>query len=264
MRLENLAPNIDPSLFAEPQRLEVALAKSPSCRKLKSYWHFKSCGFGKAARECSEPHHFGRCPLPKHDLRNGRLNQTAYSLYFWIRDVADSDLVGWIDDRLRCAAALNPNNPVPAMREAVVAPLRNIFGAADKVLQMSLASILLAAHDRPLWNGTGGSMIAIDSLVHAWLARSGILANLKGTHPYGPRCYGPNGCAEILEKIAGRIDARQFNRSFPARFPRFIQFALWRYCAQEALGICNANRIRKGCELQWCQLYPCCARQRTA
>ena len=33
-------------------------------------------------------------------LRNGHLNQMAYSLYLFIRDVADGDLVGWIDDRV--------------------------------------------------------------------------------------------------------------------------------------------------------------------
>ena len=38
-----------------------------------------------------------RCPLPSHDLRNGRLNQTAYSLFLFIRDIADGDLIGWID-----------------------------------------------------------------------------------------------------------------------------------------------------------------------
>jgi hypothetical protein len=33
-------------------------------------------------------------------LRNGRLNQTAYSLFLFIRDIADGDLVGWIDRQL--------------------------------------------------------------------------------------------------------------------------------------------------------------------
>jgi len=41
--------------------------------------------------------------LPKHNLRNGRLNQTAYSLFLFIRDIADGDLVGWIDGQLQAA-----------------------------------------------------------------------------------------------------------------------------------------------------------------
>jgi hypothetical protein len=31
---------------------------------------------------------------------HGRLNQLAYSLFLFIRDVADGDFVGWIDRRL--------------------------------------------------------------------------------------------------------------------------------------------------------------------
>ena len=40
------------------------------------------------------------CPLPLHEFRNGNLNQLAYSLFLFIRDVAGGDLVGWIDRRL--------------------------------------------------------------------------------------------------------------------------------------------------------------------
>jgi len=31
---------------------------------------------------------YRRCPLPRHALRNGRLNQTVYSLFLFMRDVA--------------------------------------------------------------------------------------------------------------------------------------------------------------------------------
>jgi hypothetical protein len=40
----------------------------------------------------AEPDHFPACPLPTHDLRNGRLNQAAYSLFLFMRDVANGDL----------------------------------------------------------------------------------------------------------------------------------------------------------------------------
>ena len=71
----------------------------PACPKLHSYWQLYDCGYSKLRRTCAEPDHFGRCPLPSHDLRNGRLNQTAYALYLFIRDLADKDLIGWIDER---------------------------------------------------------------------------------------------------------------------------------------------------------------------
>jgi hypothetical protein len=53
---------------------------APSCPKLKTYWHFYDCRYDKISRTCAEPDHIDHCPLPSHHLRNGRLNQTAYSI----------------------------------------------------------------------------------------------------------------------------------------------------------------------------------------
>ena len=243
--------------------IDYRLSKRPSCPKLKSYWHFHECNYVKSRRSCSQPEHYSRCPLPKHRLRNGRLNQTAYSLFLFLRDIADSDLVNWIDGQLSSAIFVGKAKPIPAMRESLLGPLRHIYGVADKVLGMAFAMILLAAPDaRTHWHETGGSMIAIDTLVHKFLHRTGILARYNAKHPYGPRCYDKNGCAKIIEKIAVAIDAKEFNKTFPSYFPRFVQYAIWRYCAQEGLGICNGNRIddRKRCQIKWCRLFFCCAR----
>src|SRR6516165_6645677 len=70
------------------------LRQPVSCPKLRSYWHFQNCRYNKTRYTCAEPDHLPRCPLPRQWLRNGRLNQTAYSLYLFIRDVAGGDLVG--------------------------------------------------------------------------------------------------------------------------------------------------------------------------
>ena len=74
-----------------------ALSRSPSCPKLGGYWRFYDCRYHKGSDTCSEPGHIDACPLPRHPLRNGRLNQMAYSLFLFMRDVADGDFVGWID-----------------------------------------------------------------------------------------------------------------------------------------------------------------------
>ena len=245
--------------------IEYRLSKQPSCPKLKSYWHFHGCGYSKSKGTCACPAHNARCPVPKHRLRNGHLNVSAYSVHLFMQDVADGDLVDWIDTRLSKVASHNASEPkyIAAMRESLLGPLRHIYGVADKVLAMALASILLAAQDaRTHWHETGGSMIAIDTLVHNFLHRTGILARFDAAHPYGPRCYAKNGCAEIIEKIASRIDARQFNKSFPANFPRYIQYAIWRWCSIDSLDVCNGNRIddRKRCQNEWCRLFSRCAR----
>jgi hypothetical protein len=78
-------------------------------------------------------------------------------------------------------------------------------------------------------------------LVHNFLHRSGILDRLNAGHRYGPICYQRTGCAGVLEAVAQCIDARTFNPDFPATFPRFVQHAIWRYCAQ--LGLKSATAI---------------------
>ncbi len=57
------------------------------------------------------------------------------------------------------------------MREAVLGPLRHVYGASDKVLSVALSSLLLGAgHERDRWVEVGAAMIAIDTLVHNFLA----------------------------------------------------------------------------------------------
>jgi hypothetical protein len=242
--------------------IEQKLARGTTCPKLKSYWHFYDCRYDKISRTCSEPDHIGDCPLPSHDLRNGRLNQMAYSLFLFIRDIADGDLVGWIDRRFQAADYPAPNR-LARLREAVIGPLREVYGVSDKVLTMSLSSILLAApKSLHLWHEVGASMIAIDTLVHNFLVRTGILKRSDADHSYGAACYQAGGCADIIYAVAQRIDARQFNPGFPQPFPRFVQRAIWRYCAQSGLDVCNGNRIddRQSCANVYCQVHSQCDR----
>jgi hypothetical protein len=243
--------------------IERALRARPSCPKLGSYWRFYDCRYNKSRFTCAELDHLADCPLPRSWLRNGRLNQTAYSLYLFVRDVADGDLVGWIDRRLQVAKESSGPNRLPRMRAALVDPLREVYGVSDKVLTMALSQLLLGApRARWHWREVGGSMIAVDTLVHNFLHRTGILQRFDADHTYGPACYRPNGCAEIIETVAGEIDASQFDHRFPKTFPRFVQYAIWRYCSQQGLDICNGNQIddRNPCENLECALYPTCDR----
>ena len=209
------------------------------------------------------PSTLARCPLPSHDLRNGHLNQAAYSLFLFIRDLADGDLIGWIDAQL--AAANSPAGPhrLPRMAAALIEPLREIYGVSDKVLAMALSSLLLGAPKKMvLWTEVGGSMIAIDTLVHNFLHRTGILARFNANHLYGAACYRPGGCADIIQAVAERIDARQFNPTFPQTFPRFVQHAIWQYCSQSGLDVCNGNRIddARRCDNMDCRVRLMCDR----
>ena len=205
--------------------------------KLSGHWRFYDCRYHKGSHTCSESAHIEACPLPRHPLRNGRLNQMAYSLFLFMRDVADGDLVAWIDAQLGSANSQSANR-LPALREAIIGPLRNVYGVADKVLAMALSNLLLSAgQQRPLWREVGVSLVAVDTLVHNFLHRTGILDRLNAGHRYGPVCYHRSGCAGVLEAVAQCIDARTFNPEFPTIFPRFVQHAVWRYCAQSGLNV---------------------------
>jgi hypothetical protein len=239
-----------------------ALSARLSCPKLRGYWRFYDCRYHKGSNSCSEPAHIEACPLPRHPLRNGRLNQIAYSLFLFMRDIADADFVCWIDNQL---TTVDPHGPdrLAACREALIGPLRNVYGISDKVLAMALSSMLLGAgKNRPLWFEVGATFVAIDTLVHNFLHRTGILGRLSAAHPYGDRCYLPGGCADILSLVASEIDARQFNRTFPKTFPRFVQSAIWRCCAENGLGVCNGNRVddERRCGNGHCQPFRRCDR----
>ena len=230
----------------------------PACDKLQSYWQFDGCGYRKTRGSCNRPKLIRNCPLPQLDLRNGSLNQAAYSLYLFMRDIAGGDFVGWIDQRLAQAEAEGMSGA-----EAVIEPLSYVHGLSFKVLSMGMSALLLAGDPkRAAWKEAGAHMIAIDTLVHAWLHRTGILRGLSAEHAYGPGCYGEGRCADIIRAVANRIDARVYNSDYPRVFPRFVQHAIWRFCAQQVFDQCNGNRIddSRRCRQKDCILFDDCAR----
>ena len=94
--------------------IEQSLSRSVSCPKLRSYWHYYDCRYQKSQGTCGEPNHISRCPVPAYNLRNGRLNQTAFALYLFIRDIADCDLVAWIDAQLVSSRTSSARTSSPA------------------------------------------------------------------------------------------------------------------------------------------------------
>jgi hypothetical protein len=128
---------------------------------------------------------------------------------------------------------------------------------------MALSVLLLTAPRKmKMWAEVGAGMIAIDTLVHNFLVRTGILRRFDADHVYGPACYRIGGCADIVQAVAEQIDARQFNPRFPKTFPRFVQHAIWRYCAENGLDVCNGNRINDDnrCNNVYCRVRKICDR----
>jgi hypothetical protein len=241
--------------------IQAALQQNLTCPKLRGYTELSGCRYSKGSGSCAEPDHRPLCPLPRHDLRKGALNRAAYSLYLFIRDECASDLVAWIDHRLAQADAPRAPDRAARLRHALLDPLGAVHGVGPKVLSMALSALLLGADPkRERWLTTGANLIVIDTLVHNWMHRTGILRRLGAEHAYGPGWYRPGGCASIIAQAAERIDARAFNPSFPQPFPRYVQIAIWRLCAQNGLGVCNGLTIddRARCAHAKCPLFRGC------
>jgi len=91
----------------------------------------------------------------------------------------------------------------------LIGPLRNVYSVSDKVLTMALSGILIAGSKHyPAWLEVGVGMVAVDTLVHNYLHRTGILDRFDAAHQYGPRCYQAGYCADILQVVSRRIDVR--------------------------------------------------------
>ena len=109
---------------------------------------------------------------------------------------------------------------LPGSVPALIEPLREVYGVSDKMLTMTLSCILLAApKGYETWQHVGASMIAIDTLVHNFLHRTGILRRFEADHAYGAACYRPGSCADIIA-LAAQADRRQRVQSnLPCRLP---------------------------------------------
>jgi len=244
--------------------VDASLRLGPSCRRLGSYWRFQSCGYRKGTDTCAEPDHQPRCPLPRHVLRKGGINAAAYSLALFIRDVCGGDLVAWLDASLAQAdPGLGAPNRAVTLGTAVVAPLTSVAGTGPKLWSMMLGELLLVGDpNRERWVTAGAGMIALGTLVHNFLHRTGTLHRCGAEHAYGPACYAPGGCAGILRRFADTVDTRQFNPAFPATFPRWIQHAIWRFCTEWGENICNGRQIddRHRCCRRHCPAFDRCNR----
>ena len=165
----------------------AALEAEPPCPRLRCYWSYAECGFAKRAYTCGSPEHLDGCPVPRHDLRNGRLNQTAYSLALFLRDVCDGDFVTLARHALAGGqrrdsgpdrtSALRRCRPRAARTASTASPHEGVVDGRWPICCSR------AIQNRERWRAAGAGMIAIDTLVHNWMHRSGCLADLGAEHP---------------------------------------------------------------------------------
>ena len=80
--------------------------------------------------------------------------------------------------------------------------------------------------------------------------------------PYGPLVMSRERCVGIIDQSRPTSMLDSSTTAFPATFPRFVQHAIWRYCAANGLNVCNGNRIDDDarCDNTHCQLFRRCDR----
>jgi hypothetical protein len=232
------------------------------CPKLGSFEAFAGCGYQKGKKTCGEPGLLPTCPLPLLNMKKGALNRMAFSLHLFLREVCKNDFHAFV--RNHFGDGQLPDMEIKPRLEAFIKEVTRVANVGPKLAFMAFSGLFLTKSEGWDYRRVGVQMIAVDSLVHNFLHRTGILA-LKGkNHKYGPVCHSGRGCLGVVEDLALKIDCRQFNRSYPAYFPRFIQSRLWWYCAKDGENVCNLNKCREGkpnldCDLyraKLCQLFP--------
>ena len=126
----------------------------------------------------------------QHQFRNGNLNQLAYSLFLFIRDVAGGDLVGWIDGRL-AEADHGPEDRIGSNgRCHHWSPRRRAWALRQGSQHGFVRPSCRREPHNPRWGEVGGSLIAIDTLVHNFLVRTGILKRARAVTRTGPNATG--------------------------------------------------------------------------
>jgi hypothetical protein len=79
-----------------------------------------------------------------------------------MRDIAEGDFVSWINQQLAAVDDRSPDR-LNQLCAAIVEPLSNVYGLADKVLAIGLSPLLMALGRRkPSWFAVGTSLIAVD------------------------------------------------------------------------------------------------------
>jgi hypothetical protein len=224
--------------------------KGAQCPKLASFEAFKGCGYRKTAHKCNEPAFLRTCPLPTFDMKRGALNHMAFSLYFFLRDVAGRDFYAYVTEHFGQAGGT-----ITDRLETFIKKVTTIANVGPKLAHMALSCLFLTTYPGWDYRRVGAHMIAVDSLVHNFLHRTGILGAYQLDHPYGPRCHAQNGCLGVIHDLAKHIDCREFNPTLPPDFPRFVQYHIWAYCGQAGENICNGNKCKVGKPNPACVLY---------
>jgi hypothetical protein len=226
---------------------------SAECPKLVSFDSFTDCGYRKMARTCNKPELIETCPLPKFDMKRETLNQMVISLYLFLRDVCHNDFYRFVQAQFDLVKG--ESYRVKTQVESFIETFSQVYNVGPKLIDMAFSHLFLTPYPGWDYQAVGAEMVAIDTLVHNFLARTGTLDEYKRPHKYGLACHTQKGCVGVIEEIAQGIDCRKYNPNYPAYFPRLVQLYIWDYCASNGENICNGNKCKEGKPNRECDFY---------
>jgi len=128
---------------------------------------------------------------------------------------------------------------------------------------MALFELLLAGDAKqPTWIEAGTVMIAIDTLVHNFPHRTGILGLLGADHPYGAGCYRLGGLRRHHRRISEPIDAEGSTPPSGPTSRGSCSSPFGDFAPKPGLNRCNGRRIddRARCEQADCPVFEKCGR----
>ena len=122
--------------------IDVKVAASPTCPSCKATGISMAAGTTRSAGPV--PSLTTSTPVPCHPTTCAMVGSTRWPTLYSCssRDIADRDLVGWIDRQFQTADDPRAPTGSPRLRESLIGPLREVYGVSDKFLTMTLSCIL--------------------------------------------------------------------------------------------------------------------------
>jgi len=221
--------------IADFDTLKEGVKDSP-CPALKSFSAFRNCDYKKSEHNCRYGREFG-CILKELDCRKGSINIMIGSAFLFLKEYYQESMVNFIKE-----GAKHEDKKFFYTRELL--KIRNIGPQT--------ASLFLTDLFNPFFFGykvkgiDHNDFIVIDTLVHNFFHRTGILKALGREHNYNSEfCHTEEYCKGIILEIAQKVDIRDLleDDNFQAFEPRLIQLCIWLQCADEGRkcggGVCN-------------------------
>ena len=200
-------------------RVKGAL-QAAQCPKLATFEAFTGCGYQKTKPSCRKPAFLSSCPLPAFDLKLGSLNQMAFSLYFFLRYVAGGDFYTLATQHF--GQGQLTDGEISNRLQGFIEKVTTIANVGPKLAYMALSGLFLTRYHGWDYRRVGLHMIAVDSLVHNFLHRTGIPGFYQLDHAYEPRCHTEKGCLGVIQDLAV---FRRFD--FKVRFDYLKQEQTW-------------------------------------